>query len=621
MATIRVSDGQAWHSGSITKATDKIYGVVKFATEDEVLNGVGEDKAINAVTINNVVENITDSIEELSDETVKLDGDQEINGVKTFNSTLNVSNNITIRTYGSNDSGRLQIRAQPSDNVIRGTFAITDAFEGYDGWVSQMVSRSGDLSTDEINTLRVSEKGVEYIRQESNGDVISNNKLLDTSTLTNCITEVPQDIKLELVDGVLTLKTGSKLTEITETQITTTQDYVVNVGQPTGQRFLFARNLGNIIAFFVSISENTFSGSTQPTPITATAYWYDTVNKVMKNTIDTGQTWGIYSGSTFPIASVIFDNGKVTSIDQVFNGFGYIGSTVFVLPGVKGLIPNGRNADGTLKNTEVSTDNVKTRTLNASNTGDWYLALNPNITWADVDNVIYDEESNIITNWGACCIYGRMQFTNGVITSFTPKLSFRAVDQNDFNRLDEEVVKTSGNQTVGGDKNFTGTLTQNGNTVATTNNTVNLMGNQTINDVKTFLNAPTIKTTVADSRITTKNESFKIGETVSENSFSGFKGVDADGTEYANCNCSYNTSGRVGCNFYVKRSDSGTLVEGSLGIYIDKNGTSAYTIAPTPATNDNSTKIATTAWFNQKIQVVSTLPASPDSNVYYFVTG
>jgi hypothetical protein len=86
MATIRVSDGQAWHSGSITKATDKIYGVVKFATEDEVLNGVGEDKVINAVTINNVVENITDTIEKLSDETVKLDGDQEINGVKTFNS-------------------------------------------------------------------------------------------------------------------------------------------------------------------------------------------------------------------------------------------------------------------------------------------------------------------------------------------------------------------------------------------------------------------------------------------------------------------------------------------------------------------------------------------------------
>lgn len=41
--------------------------------------------------------------------------------------------------------------------------------------------------------------------------------------------------------------------------------------------------------------------------------------------------------------------------------------------------------------------------------------------------------------------------------------------------------------------------------------------------------------------------------------------------------------------------------------------------SPTPAVSDNSTKISTTNWFNQKIQVVSTLPASPNSNVYYFI--
>ena len=29
--------------------------------------------------------------------------------------------------------------------------------------------------------------------------------------ITNCITKIPQDIKLELVDGTLTLKAGSKI--------------------------------------------------------------------------------------------------------------------------------------------------------------------------------------------------------------------------------------------------------------------------------------------------------------------------------------------------------------------------------------------------------------------------
>lgn len=44
-------------------------------------------------------------------------------------------------------------------------------------------------------------------------------------------------------------------------------------------------------------------------------------------------------------------------------------------------------------------------------------------------------------------------------------------------------------------------------------------------------------------------------------------------------------------------------------------------IATTQANSDNSTKVATTAYVNNKLQVVSSLPASPDANVFYFVTG
>ena len=42
-------------------------------------------------------------------------------------------------------------------------------------------------------------------------------------------------------------------------------------------------------------------------------------------------------------------------------------------------------------------------------------------------------------------------------------------------------------------------------------------------------------------------------------------------------------------------------------------------VVPTPGTSDNSTKSATTAYVNNKLVKVSTLPASPDSNVYYFI--
>ena len=62
---------------------------------------------------------------------------------------------------------------------------------------------------------------------------------------------------------------------------------------------------------------------------------------------------------SFPLAIITTNSsGIITSIYQIFNGFGYIGNTVFTLPGVKGLIPNGWNEDGTLNNIEKTLDEV-----------------------------------------------------------------------------------------------------------------------------------------------------------------------------------------------------------------------------------------------------------------------
>ena len=78
----------------------------------------------------------------------------------------------------------------------------------------------------------------------------------------------------------------------------------------------------------------------------------------------------------FVLGNYIKDSG-FTSIDQVFNGFGYIGSTVFALPGVKGLAPNGRNADGSLKNTEVVCEGVSVYSTSAANT--FLMYIKPNV--------------------------------------------------------------------------------------------------------------------------------------------------------------------------------------------------------------------------------------------------
>ena len=112
------------------------------------------------------------------------------------------------------------------------------------------------------------------------------------------------------------------------------------------------------------------------------ALWYDTKNNYVKFTEDSGATWyncslPFLKGSprntideAHPIA------GWVNGPTQVFNGFGYIGSTVFALPGVKAQIPNRRNEDGTCKATLTTLTSVKTQTFTDAAQRGWYLQTN-----------------------------------------------------------------------------------------------------------------------------------------------------------------------------------------------------------------------------------------------------
>lgn len=149
-------------------------------------------------------------------------------------------------------------------------------------------------------------------------------------------------------------------------------------------------------------------------------------------------------------------------------------------------------------------------------------------------------------------------------------------------------------------------------------NVVHRSNDESIAGTKTFSTAPIIDTTTPESRITTKFEDLLIGSTTSNNYFAGFRSVDSEGTEFANCNCSYKSTGVIGCNFYVTRVVDDVTKSGTLGVYVDSEGT-VYTSAPTPPIGDNSTQIATTAYVNGKIQFVNSLPANPVSGVLYLI--
>lgn len=185
-----------------------------------------------------------------------------------------------------------------------------------------------------------------------------------SSNITNCLTQIPQDVKLELNDGVLTLKAGSKVYNGDGTVYTISTDYTPTQSLETAANiFVFpVVNDTQIIAIDLISRSLVFSGNVAPTFSGNYAYWFDTTTKRVKYTNNAGTSWS--EDRALPMCLASTTNNKITSIDQIFNGFGYIGSTVFALPGVKGLTPNGRNEDGTLKSIQWMTNTVLTSQIN-----------------------------------------------------------------------------------------------------------------------------------------------------------------------------------------------------------------------------------------------------------------
>lgn len=180
---------------------------------------------------------------------------------------------------------------------------------------------------------------------------------LSAKNITNCITAIPQDIKLELVDGVMTLKAGSKVYKANGESITISGDLVAEQGGTNTGAFAFYRSDNNTV--YTIIASQAFSGTTAPaSPVTATT-WLDTGAKDVK--VYDGTQW--VGGVSLPLCTFDNQDGKVTAVGQIFNGFGYIGSTAFILPGVKGLAPYGRNEDGSLKNFEMQVHGLYFRSI------------------------------------------------------------------------------------------------------------------------------------------------------------------------------------------------------------------------------------------------------------------
>lgn len=276
-----------------------------------------------------------------------------------------------------------------------------------------------------------------------------------SSNVSNCITQIPQDIKLELNADTLTLKAGSKgyvpngfeqdgVTPKFD-EVIIGSDVVVNLRTSDGVcSLLYDSTSGN--AYASILTQNCSSGSTNPT--TGNGYFYNTTTNILTYHASSTYEANLY---TLPLG-IITISGSTVQIDQVFNGFGYIGSTMFILPNVSGLIANGRNADGTLKSIPWETTSIITRTFETTDTREASLATTGlGIGRAQYKRTIYNETKNLLLNngdpWYQTFI-GSATITNGVISNFRIKTVFHALDDSDADYVIRYQIPTANNNYI-----------------------------------------------------------------------------------------------------------------------------------------------------------------------------
>lgn len=269
--------------------------------------------------------------------------------------------------------------------------------------------------------------------------------------ITNCITKIPQDISLELSDGTLTLKSGSKVyvpngigvfNEVVLENDVVLQANLTSTYNTEQYTWCYNPTLNKIQGGMTNIQ--TASGTYNNDQY---CMFYDTANNIIKYTANTGSTWE--EGYSLPFCLTSLQNGVgLTSINQVFNGFGFIGNTIFATPGVEVLIPNGRNEDGSLKNILWKNTLVRQRTYTARTTAldirsdGWFGDIAP--TYNEVDNVLTIEGTDRWMNAGIVD-----SDSTGRINSLIVKNTFHAVDYSEYKPEIDSKLNKSGDTMTG----------------------------------------------------------------------------------------------------------------------------------------------------------------------------
>jgi hypothetical protein len=190
-------------------------------------------------------------------------------------------------------------------------------------------------------------------------------------TISNCILEIPQNIKASITSNVITLAKGSILTNTGSTYATTTtttdQTYTISGSLADGS-YLLCSN-GAAIQEPLPLT-GTGSGSSLPADGSTFTYFYNTTDKLIYKYAD-----GSWSATTYcyPICLIKVNSGAASFAKDskgnniIFNGVGFIGHHIFRLPNVSGYSGEGFTDNGKLNSNYYKPQNLLIRDMASGN--------------------------------------------------------------------------------------------------------------------------------------------------------------------------------------------------------------------------------------------------------------
>ena len=296
--------------------------------------------------------------------------------------------------------------------------------------------------------------------------------LANTGMITNCLLEIPHRIKYNLANGTLTIKAGSVIIvpygtkDLKQTytigSIFLNNNYKVvdNFYSADGKFYVWVE-LQNDLSISYDIKDTnerlcfirpennsinslfTHTSGTEAYTGTANCVHYRTdlnqVEQIMNKQITT-------TNNSLPFLKICADGTNMYgSVSQVFNGFGYIGSHVWIDKGVKGLIPNGKNPDGTLNNIEYTVPNITFLDCSHgdfSNIGFYidsqnrlehnHLVIQEEISnYSTCKTYVPSKNQIFYTDYSICkeCYFAEGTILDKKITSFKPYAPFQLIDK------------------------------------------------------------------------------------------------------------------------------------------------------------------------------------------------